>query len=440
MVQDKQGQSSLSCPICRQSTRLPTTTGALQPAFYVHHLFEIRDALEKVKEPQKSQCEKCKTPRPATNYCRDCGEFICAMCTTVHGEWDLFSKHEVVALEEFESKVKKLGALKKVTLYCPQHQDMKLDLYCETCEELICLHCTVSKHCRPEHKYDLVGDTFDGHKNELTASLTPIEKQLSLVNEALEKLDKVFQELTDLQVTNEANIQQMIKQLQELLQIRNEQIEIKKKTLAARKDEVETVQTQLVSCLSFVKESLKRGSQGEIMKMKKEVMKQIKEKTENFKPETLLPQVSANLKFIPLPDLTLACTQFSEHYLENLVCPEKSYAIGKGLEVAEPDEKASAVLNVVNHQEKAYAGSVEITCELVSESTGEKTDCSVKKTECSSQYEINYQATSQSRGRHQLNIKVEGEHIKGSPFPVTVKLPLQKLCNPIKTISRVSGP
>ena len=437
VVQDEQGQSSLSCPICRQSTLIPTNTEALQSAFYVHHLFEIRDALEKVKEPQKSQCDKCKTPRPATNYCRDCGEFICAICTTIHGEWDSFAKHEVVALEEFESRVKKLGTLKKVSLYCPQHQDMKLDLYCETCEELICLHCTVSKHCRPEHKYDLVGDIFDGYKNELTASLNPIEEQLSLVNESLKKLDEVFQELTDLQAANEANIQQMIEQLQELHQLRNEQIELRKKTLAARKDEVETVQTQLVSCLSFVKESLKRGSPGELMKMKREVMKQIKGKIENFKPEMLLPQVSASLKFVPLPDISLAYMQFSEHYLENSVCPKKSYAIGKGLKVAEPGGKASAVLHVVSHQEKPYAGSVATSCELVSESTSEKIDCLVKKTEAGGQYEIEYQA--KSRGRHQLHIKVEGEHIKRSPFPVTVKLPLQKLCNPIKTISRVSG-
>ena len=79
-----------------------------------------------------------------------------------------------------------------------------------------------------------------------------------------------------------------------------------------------------------------------------------------------------------------------------------------------------------------------LTCELVSESTGEKINCPVKKMESSDQYEISYQAT--NRGRYQLHIKVEGEHIKGSPFPVTVKLPVQKLGTPIKTISGVKGP
>ena len=68
-----------------------------------------------------------------------------------------------------------------------------------------------------------------------------------------------------------------------------------------------------------------------------------------------------------------------------------------------------------------------------------KIDCSVKKTE-DSQYEISYQPQPTSRGRHQLHIKVEGEHIKGSPFAVTVKLPVQKLGTPIKTITGVKYP
>ena len=40
----------------------------------------------------------------------------------------------------------------------------------------------------------------------------------------------------------------------------------------------------------------------------------------------------------------------------------------------------------------------------------------------------------------EVHIKVEGEHIKGSPFPVTVKLPVQKLGTPIRTISGVKEP
>ena len=443
VVQDRQGQLSLSCPTCRQSTLLPPATGVsgLQPAFHIHHLFEIQDALKKVKDPQKVQCEKCtKSTRPATDFCRDCGEFICEKCTEMHREWKELSKHEVVSMEQIQSNVKQLVPPKKVTLYCSQHEGMKLDLYCETCGELICLHCTVKKH--KDHQYDLVGDTFEKHKAEITTSLEPVEEQLSVVSKALEQFDLQSQELDKLEVAMEANIGQQIRHLQELLEARNAElvgqmkqlIQTKKKNLAAQKDEVETVHTQLVSCLSFVRESLRTGSQGEVMKMKKAVVKQIKEMTDNFKPDMLPPCELANVKFTSSPELSKSCRQFGRVLLAH-TSPEKCYATGKGLEVAKLGERATAVLHVIDHKGKACTTPVEfLTCELVSEITGEKIDCSVKKAEAS-QYEISYQAT--SRGRHQLHIKVEGEHIKGSPFPVTV---IKKLGTPIKTISGVKCP
>ena len=88
---------------------------------------------------------------------------------------------------------------------------------------------------------------------------------------------------------------------------------------------------------------------------------------------------------------------------------------------------------IVDTSGKGYTLQMEtVVCEFMSESSGEKIDCIVKKME--NQYEISYQPTGQ--GRHQLHIKVEGEHIKGSPFTVIVKLPVQKLQGtPIKIIS-----
>ena len=165
--------------------------------------------------------------------------------------------------------------------------------------------------------------------------------------------------------------------------------------------------------------------------MKKTVMKQIKEMTDKIKPDMLPPCEPANMAS---PKLTQACQQFGQVFFQQ-TSPEKCYVTGKDLEVAEPGERATAVLLVVVNKGKACTTPMEtLTCELVSEITGEKIDCSVKRTEAS-QYEISYQPT--SRGRHQLHIKVEGEHIKDSPFAVTV---LKKFETPIKTITGVKTP
>ena len=211
VVTDRQGQLSLRCPTCRQTTLLPPATGVsgLQPAFHIHHLFEIQEALKKVKEPQKVQCEKCKKSRTATKFCRDCGKFVCEKCVEMHSEWEEFSNHEVVSMEQIQSNVKQLVSPKReVALYCSLHQGKELDLYCETCGELICLHCTVKKH--KDHQYDLVGDTFERHKAEITAFLEPVESHLGVVTKALEQLDVRSLELDDLQATLEADIQRQI--------------------------------------------------------------------------------------------------------------------------------------------------------------------------------------------------------------------------------------
>ena len=211
----------------------------------------------------------------------------------------------------------------------------------------------------------------------------------------------------------------------------------KKKNLAAQNDELETAETKLASCQSFVRDSLRTGSQGEVMKIKATVTKQVKEMTSNFKSDILTPCETANVKFVLSPETVQACHQFGEVYLKES-SPGNCYATGRGLETAEPGKRATAVLHVVDHNGKACSTPVEtVTCELVSEISGEKRDCSVKKTE-DSQYEISYQST--RRGRYQLHIKVEGENIKGSPFSVTVKLPVEKLGTLIKIIGGVKGP
>ena len=142
--------STKTRPTCRQPTLLPQDTGVagLPPAFHIETLFEIQEAFERIKESQNIQCEKCtKSSRIATSFCRDCGKFICELCCDIHAQWKELSKHEVVNIKQLQ--VKELSHTqrpKSHTLYCSQHEGKELEFYCETCDELICLLCTVKNH------------------------------------------------------------------------------------------------------------------------------------------------------------------------------------------------------------------------------------------------------------------------------------------------------
>ena len=445
VLRDQQGLS-LRCPSCRRSTLLPPSSiSGLQPAFHVHHWFEIRDALVKVKKvkgPQKTQCEKC-SENDATNFCRDCGQFICRACSKIHQTWAELSTHEVISLDRLEGDVTQLVPPTKKVTYCSKHPTKESDLYCETCEELICRDCIVRVH--RDHQYDLTTDAYPKHKNVITDHLQPVKQQLGVVNEAIESLDTRRQQISDQRMAIEADIHKTIKRLQEALEERKMELigqldqltQQKMKSLAAQRDEFELVQTRLSSCLHFVSESLRTGSQAEILAAKKPVVQQIEEMTAEFKPELLVPAEQADLKFTANAELTPACSQFGKIYV-SVVSPEKCHATGKGLEVAAVGEQATATVHAVDAEgQECEDALVDIACELVSCRDATSVKCSVKKRE-GNRYEVYYQPT--GRGRHQLHIKVESQHIRGSPFAVFAKLPIQKLGTPVRTIGGLKSP
>ena len=445
VVKDRQGQLSLCCPTCRRSTPLSPTTSVsgLQSAFHVHHLFEIQDALEKMKEPQKVQCEKCKkVSRPATSFCRNCGQFICATCSDVHANWEEFSSHEVVSMDQLKGDVSKHVPLKKVTHFCSKHKDQELRLYCETCEELICHDCTIRLH--QGHQYDLISDTFEGHKTEITASLEPVEKHMGIASNKLKQLDARCTEIAEQGALVKANIHKEICGFIEMLKRREAElvgqvdqlVEPKLKNLAAQRDEIETIEARLGSCLTFVRESLRTGSQGEIVKMKKRVVKQIKEMTTEFNADALTPCEVANVGFVISPNFAKDCQEAGELYLK--ACEEKSYATGEGLEIAIVNEKATASVYALDHHGKPYVRNIDkMTCELTSDRDSSIIEGSIMKIK-DNQYEISYRST--SLGRCKLLIKFDGKHIKASPFAVTVTRPIERLGTPIMTITGLRGP
>ena len=330
---------------------------------------------------------------------------------------------------------------KKKSILCSEHPSKELDLYCETCEELVCRDCTVRIH--RDHQYDLVTNAFQKHKGVLVKILQPVEQQLDMLTKSLQQLDTQCQHITDQREALVGNVHKTIRQLQEALEVRKTELigeldqitQMKLKILAAQRDQIELVQTQLSSCLDFVKKSLRTGSEVEILAMKKPVVKQVEKITAEFKTEILAPQERADIIFsASTPELTQTCQHFGQVYTCS-VSPERCYATGKGLEVATVGEQATAILHAVDADGKEYEQPlVNTSCELVSDAGGPTVKGAIQKKE-KNKYTISYQPT--HRGRHQLHIKVEGIPIRGSPFTVAARL---EIGSPIKTIDGLNQP
>ena len=432
LVLRNQHRLSLRCPNCRRSTLLPANSVSdLQPAFHIHHLFEIRDALQKVKqgqEGQKTRCEKCKK-REVNGFCRDCGKFVCEVCIKVHKTWEEYSTHKVISLEQLKSDAAEMVPPAKKILYCSKHPGKELDLFCETDQELICRDCIIKTH--RDHQYDLVSEAFPKHRDAVASHLEPVKQQLNTTDKAVQVLGTAEEQITEQRAAIEADIQRKVEQLHEAIEVRKAELigqldqmtQQKLETLSIQRDELEFIQTQLNSCLQFVSDSLKTGSEGEILAMEKPVVQQVKEMCAEFDTSKLAPQEQADMALAASSELLPECQQFGQ--VRSGACPEKCYATGKGLEVATVGEQSTVSVHAIDIQSSKCAKPLPlISCELVP-SSGERIKCEVKPSK-SSEYQVDYRPT--RRGRHQLHIKVCDEHIRGSPFTVVA---LRKLEAPI---------
>ena len=330
-----------------------------------------------------------------------------------------------------------------ITSQCPIHEK-ELELYCDTCGELICWKCALKGGKHHDHDYEELNLAFKKYKEEITPYLEPLEKQVTTMEVALAQLNSRCEEISDQQSATEESINVTFAQLQDVLNARKARLirqlqkitQGKLKGLAAQRDQIETSLAQLNSCLHFTRESLRKGKEGDVLSMKSKTLKKVKALATPVQPDTLEPNTGADIIFKGSVDVTALCRNYGQVYSPGLPDPSQCRAIGKGTQVAVVGEKSTAILQAINSEGTQCSEPIATwECELVSQITGTRVKCYVEKRQ--GRHEISYQPT--IKGRHQLHIMVDGENIRGSPFSVSVTSLVEKLGPPIRTIE-VGGP
>ena len=379
---DQRGKLGLTCPICRQVTPIPDRgVAGLQPAFHINHLLELRESFQKVENPAATLQQAAPTD---------------------------------------------VNPVKKAR-HCFDHEGKELELYCETCGELICYICALKGGKHRDHDYEQLDQAFKKYKHEITSSLEPMEKQVSTIKKALAELDACCGEISDQRAATAGNIHVTFRRLREVLDVRETELigeldrvtQEKLKGLAAQRDQIETTLAQLCSCLHFMKESLRPGNEDDVLMMKSNTVNRVKELTTPYHPDMLKPNTKAGTVFSASVNMTSVCRDL------------QLFSCSVSAEVATVGKKEVAVLHYSDCAVKSFE------CELVSDIVGTRAKCSIEKTG-PSQYKISYQPT--VKGRHQLHIKAKGQHIRGSPFSVAVKTSVKQLGTPILTVGGLTHP
>ena len=399
--QDQRGRLGLTCPNCRQVTRVPDRgVVGLQSAFHMNRFLEIKESFQNPENP-------AATPQGA-----------------IPTDVDVAVKVN----------------------HCSVHEGKELELYCETCGELICNKCALKGGKHRDHDYEELEQAFKKYKAQISSLQKPTEKQLETMKKALVKLDTRCEEITNQRAGTENKIHDTFRRLREILDVRETELicqldqmtQDKLKYLASQRDQIETALAQLNSCLYFMRESLKVDSKkgdilvvNNVLMMKADMLKRVKELSTQLDLEH---NTHSNVVFSVSAEMTAAYQNYGQVLQANYFQDPLSINVCTEVPVG---KEVTAILQATNIHGKPYKDSASLKCELLSEITGARTYCRVER-RGRSQYEINYQPT--VKGRHQLRIKGDNQHIKGSPFGIAAKSPVESLGVPILTVHGVDGP
>ncbi|XP_022086390.1 E3 ubiquitin-protein ligase TRIM33-like [Acanthaster planci] len=202
----------LKCPMCRHETMLKSDSlEDLPPNFTLSALVEEFAIQEQLLQGQGSEikCQSCNETNQATSFCMDCAHFLCQDCQKAHERLAITKSHKIYTTAQIQSgEIAYKSKLRKEPK-CEKHPDQNLNIYCDTCEQLVCTTCSVLKH--EKHSRTEVSEAFDKCKQEIAAVMAKMEKKKAELSNAKKhtaksrkKLDTMF-EATNRKISQSAD-------------------------------------------------------------------------------------------------------------------------------------------------------------------------------------------------------------------------------------------
>ena len=429
-LEKMQVQSKIICPECRKEAKVSAGgVKELPNNFFINRLVDDLILKKKVDGEQEVKCDECEND-PVVSFCPDCNFFFCLACNDHHTRSKLYRGHAIVPLTELKSnKDAPIQAKVKIPL-CNEH-DEQLKYYCETCDRLVCMYCTVKKH--NGHHHDSVKQMATKHRNELKKITDPVEgmiKNLSVAHDSVEKMMKKSRRRGD-EVDKKIDryydklLQKLMKQKDEVKQQARDAVSQKEKAMITQLEEVTSMQAKLMS-MKELTDALEQSSDQEALSAKKQVTDRVHQLTDAYKKVNIQPVESAAMDFVPTKDPfpvfghLFAYVNPHTSEVKNLI----QYAnVGKKIEFT--------IITKYRNGGPCISGGAQVSVQLKS-CRGDVTAWEVRDNNDGS-YMASFVA--EQVGEAKVLVCINGEQIKGSPYSIVVGRNYQAIDKPSKIVN-----
>jgi len=376
------------------------------------------------------KCDKCgDNDDPVVALCVNCESYLCQDCQMSHSKKN--KAHNIVPLCSIIKDGTTIQFTADQALNCQKHRGNKLDYYCETCDEIVCLYCTAKDHVG--HTYDSVQKTASEHRIillEITAPVEGINNNLSEAEDDIicmqekvkEQAIEIDQQIDKCYGEQIEKLNEQCKQLKKQLQ---DAVSQKGKTLKKQLKCVKLLQSELMD-IKELREGLEKTPDHKVLSTKEQHVKSHMEKVINqFANLNTQPMEYDNLEFVPKKSSFLLGDLFTfanPHTSEITNLPGIAYC-GCRIEfkIIAKDSKGKNCTkggNQVCMQLKSFTGDV---------TTGEVMDNN----------DGSYMASfiAEQVGEAELSVSINGEQIKGSPYSIVVGWNYQAIDKPSKVVN-----
>ena len=415
-LEKMQVQSKIICPECRKEATIPAGgVKDLPNNFFINRMVDELVLKRKVQGEEEVKCDECDEDEPVVAYCPECNMFFCQICNELHKRSKRFRGHGIVPLTELRSnKDAQLPAKVKIPP-CKDH-NYELNHYCETCDKLVCLYCTVKEH--NGHNHDTVNNMATKHRNELNEITAPVDEIIRHLSEAHDNIDKMKKGVrqqgneVDKKIDQHYNelVQKLMKQKEQLKQQAHDAMSQKEKALTVQTEEVEYAQAEVLS-MKELKVAIEKSSDQAALSAKKQVIDRMQQITDKFNKLNTDPLQSATMEFVPSKESFPQFGQLLTH-IDPIACEvvnlPNDITVGKELQFS--------IITKYHNGSQCSIGGSQVSVQLES-NTGE-----VKSAQVVDNKDGSYMASfvAQQVGEVKLSVSINGQQIKGSPYSFVV--------------------
>ena len=342
------------------------------------------------------KCGNCDKMSTYSSYCFQCRSFWCDSCMIPHNLIKANKEHQVLRLKGFENQ--DIEDASKRPAFCQEkyHEDEELKFFCKDCAVALCDKCVATAHVfhakillkeaekeNIEQKKDEIAHHIEARGNAMNRDINKfaeyvIEVTKTKKKETLDKVETQIKESRGCVQTQQCKVKRQVRPLETA-----EITQLHKSPNMVLLEEVRDVGKQAASDHEGLRQFC-------------------------FKPnETLLDNLISN-----------GIGSF-ETFVTN-TCAHQSTAEGKGLSEASVGLESNFLLTTRNAEgEHCYN---ECDCVTVEIKNQQGHDCATEvhvKDEKDGSYKVRYFL--KDTEECQVSVKVNKEHIHGSPFPVKLK-------------------